>query len=166
MPSNHKNYVYSLDIQNNVDLLWLLCFLQDLDEDVEGMQSTILYLQQELRKSNDMVVALQTENGQLRNVRVNGTTHGESVCNNDTGTRTGNNTPSFENSNNSKVSSDKSNCDNDNESNVKRQFESDGQDLRTRTKKVRRSSVLSIDYNDDDALVISTNGDANISDAE
>lgn len=156
-----------------------------MDEDVEGMQSTILYLQQELRKSNDLVVALQTENGQLRNVRVNGTTgHGEnnSVCNNDQSinirTQNSEDSPqSFDN--NSKVtSSDKStnnlcndnnDTDNGNSNQVKRQFDSDNgrEELRTRTnKKVRRSSVLSIDYNDDDALVISTNGDANISDAE
>nr|CAD7440524.1 unnamed protein product [Timema bartmani] len=37
-------------------------FLQELDEDVEGMQSTIYYLQQELRKSKDTVTALQQEN--------------------------------------------------------------------------------------------------------
>lgn len=131
-------------------------FLQDLDEDVEGMQSTIYYLQQELRKSNELVVTLQSENGQLRNVRVNGTTHGESVCN-DTSDLT-----HF--GDQSKVS-DITNCDD-----LKRQatYDSDSSatDCRTRNKKVRRSSVLSLDYNDDDALVISTNGDVAISDAE
>ncbi|XP_039277000.1 pre-mRNA-splicing regulator female-lethal(2)D-like isoform X2 [Nilaparvata lugens] len=41
-------------------------FLQDLDEDVEGMQSTIYYLQQELRKAKDAVVNLEQENSALR----------------------------------------------------------------------------------------------------
>lgn len=41
-------------------------FLQDLDEDVEGMQSTIYYLQQELRKAKDTVVNLEQENMSLR----------------------------------------------------------------------------------------------------
>jgi hypothetical protein len=42
-------------------------FLQDLDEDVEGMQSTIYYLQQELRKAKDTVNSLQQENTLLKN---------------------------------------------------------------------------------------------------
>lgn len=42
-------------------------FLQDLDEDVEGMQSTIYYLQQELRKAKDTVTSLQQENTMLKN---------------------------------------------------------------------------------------------------
>ncbi|PNF23889.1 hypothetical protein B7P43_G13728 [Cryptotermes secundus] len=42
-------------------------FLQDLDEDVEGMQSTIYYLQQELRKAKDTVTSLQQENTSLKN---------------------------------------------------------------------------------------------------
>jgi hypothetical protein len=42
-------------------------FLQDLDEDVEGMQSTIYYLQQELRKAKDTVTNLQQENTLLKN---------------------------------------------------------------------------------------------------
>lgn len=41
-------------------------FLQDLDEDVEGMQSTIYYLQQELRKSKDTVASLEQEVNNLR----------------------------------------------------------------------------------------------------
>lgn len=41
-------------------------FLQDLDEDVEGMQSTIYYLQQELRKAKDAVVNLEQENSAPR----------------------------------------------------------------------------------------------------
>ncbi|XP_069705383.1 pre-mRNA-splicing regulator WTAP isoform X2 [Periplaneta americana] len=42
-------------------------FLQDLDEDVEGMQSTIYYLQQELRKAKETVTSLQQENTLLKN---------------------------------------------------------------------------------------------------
>lgn len=41
--------------------------LQDLDEDVEGMQSTIYYLQQELRKAKEAVANLEQENSALRN---------------------------------------------------------------------------------------------------
>lgn len=41
--------------------------MQDLDEDVEGMQSTIYYLQQELRKAKDTVNSLQQENTLLKN---------------------------------------------------------------------------------------------------
>jgi len=40
--------------------------LQDLDEDVEGMQSTIYYLQQELRKAKETVSSLEHENSCLR----------------------------------------------------------------------------------------------------
>ncbi|KAK2580583.1 hypothetical protein KPH14_007706 [Odynerus spinipes] len=41
-------------------------FLQDLDEDVEGMQSTIYFLQQELRKARESVTLLQQENAVLK----------------------------------------------------------------------------------------------------
>lgn len=41
-------------------------FLQDLDEDVEGMQSTIYFLQQELRKARESVTLLQQENTSLK----------------------------------------------------------------------------------------------------
>jgi hypothetical protein len=41
-------------------------FLQDLDEDVEGMQSTIYFLQQELRKARESVTLLQQENISLK----------------------------------------------------------------------------------------------------
>ncbi|XP_077267750.1 pre-mRNA-splicing regulator female-lethal(2)D isoform X1 [Temnothorax americanus] len=41
-------------------------FLQDLDEDVEGMQSTIYFLQQELRKARESVTLLQQENSALK----------------------------------------------------------------------------------------------------
>lgn len=42
-------------------------FLQELDEDVEGMQSTILFLQQELKLAKDTVTTLERENNMLRN---------------------------------------------------------------------------------------------------
>lgn len=42
-------------------------FIQDLDEDVEGMQSTIYFLQQELRKARESVILLQQENSSLKN---------------------------------------------------------------------------------------------------
>lgn len=100
-------------------------FLADLDEDVEGMQSTILYLQQELRKANEATLALQRENSALKQ---NGRANGDSVC-------------------------DPDRTDSESEAN------------RTRVKRVRRSSVLSIDY-EDDTLVINSNGDVAMSDAE
>lgn len=103
-------------------------FLADLDEDVEGMQSTIMFLQQELRKTKDLAAGLQKENGLLRNQ-------------------------------NGRVNGDNSACDS------KLSPEDDGE--RTRVKRVRRSSVLSIDFNDeDDALVINANGDTNTSEPE
>ncbi|KAK9507575.1 hypothetical protein O3M35_007401 [Rhynocoris fuscipes] len=40
--------------------------LQDLDEDVEGMQSTIYYLQQELRKAKETIAQLEQDNNNLR----------------------------------------------------------------------------------------------------
>ncbi|XP_044740325.1 pre-mRNA-splicing regulator female-lethal(2)D isoform X2 [Chrysoperla carnea] len=49
-------------------------FLQDLDEDVEGMQSTIYYLQQELRKTKDSVAIMERELQTLRQPASNSTT--------------------------------------------------------------------------------------------
>ncbi|XP_073988952.1 pre-mRNA-splicing regulator female-lethal(2)D-like isoform X2 [Rhodnius prolixus] len=40
--------------------------LQDLDEDVEGMQSTIYYLQQELKKAKDTIAQLEQDNTNLK----------------------------------------------------------------------------------------------------
>uniref|UniRef100_A0A1A9WIU9 Pre-mRNA-splicing regulator female-lethal(2)D n=1 Tax=Glossina brevipalpis TaxID=37001 RepID=A0A1A9WIU9_9MUSC len=42
-------------------------FLQELDEDVEGMQSTILFLQQELKTTRERIQVLEKENYQLKN---------------------------------------------------------------------------------------------------
>ncbi|XP_011189826.2 pre-mRNA-splicing regulator female-lethal(2)D [Zeugodacus cucurbitae] len=41
-------------------------FLPELDEDVEGMQSTILFLQQELKTTRDRIQTLEKENYQLK----------------------------------------------------------------------------------------------------
>ncbi|XP_017149592.1 pre-mRNA-splicing regulator female-lethal(2)D isoform X1 [Drosophila miranda] len=41
-------------------------FLQELDEDVEGMQSTILFLQQELKTTRDRIQTLEKDNAQLK----------------------------------------------------------------------------------------------------
>ncbi|EFA08115.1 pre-mRNA-splicing regulator female-lethal(2)D [Tribolium castaneum] len=102
--------------QNELD-----AFLADLDEDVEGMQSTILFLQTELRKTKESAQVLQKENSTLK--LANGRSNGDSVC-------------------------EQERTDSDSEA-----------ERTTCVKRVRRSSVLSIDYNEDDALVISTNGD-------
>lgn len=111
--------------QNDLD-----CLLADMDEDVEGMQSTILFLQTELKLSKEHAQTLQKEISNLKmgNARSNGDSN--SVC-------------------------------------EQERTDSDSELDRTRAKRVRRSSVLSIDYNDDDALVIGSNGDvAMSSDAE
>lgn len=42
-------------------------FLQELDEDVEGMQSTILFLQQELKLAKETITSLERENFLLKN---------------------------------------------------------------------------------------------------
>ncbi|ERL85432.1 pre-mRNA-splicing regulator female-lethal(2)D [Dendroctonus ponderosae] len=107
--------------QNELD-----SFLADLDEDVEGMQSTILFLQTELKRSKESAQTLQKENSMLK--LANGRTNGE----------------------NSGV------CDTE-------RTDSDNDLDRTHAKRVRRSSVLSLDFNEDDTLVIGTNGDATMS---
>lgn len=43
-------------------------FLLELDEDVEGMQSTIYYLQQQLRESKDQILQLQKEKQKLSGI--------------------------------------------------------------------------------------------------
>lgn len=108
--------------------------LADFDEDVEGMQSTILVLQQELRKAKEQLQQQQQQQQQSgeqqkqQQVMPNGRANGDSsVC----------------------VEQERT----DSESEVER----------TRVKRVRRSSVLSIDYNEDDTLVINANGDVAMS---
>ena len=46
-------------------------FLLELDEDVEGMQSTIYFLQQQLRETRDQLSVAQKENELLRNTSTN-----------------------------------------------------------------------------------------------
>lgn len=111
--------------QNELD-----SFLADLDEDVEGMQSTILFLQQELRKTKETSQVLQKENAGLK-VAMNGRSNGDS-----SGAREPNRTDSE--SEEQPEDNDRTSCGG--------------------VKRVRRSSVLSIDYHDDD-LNINTNGD-------
>lgn len=55
-------------------------FLLELDEDVEGMQSTIYFLQQQLRQARDQLAALQKENDLLRSSHCKGN-DGFSHCN-------------------------------------------------------------------------------------
>ncbi|KAJ8923188.1 hypothetical protein NQ315_001742 [Exocentrus adspersus] len=107
--------------QNELD-----SFLADLDEDVEGMQSTILILQQELKKAKDTVQVLQKENSTLKMANSGRQNGDNSVC-------------------------------------EQERTDSESEGERTRVKRVRRSSVLSIDYNEDDTLVINTNGDVAMS---
>lgn len=107
-------------------------FLADLDEDVEGMQSTILFLQQELRKAKEQLQNVEQQQQQQKQL-TNGRANGDSgVCGAE-----------------------------------QERTDSESEVERTRVKRVRRSSVLSIDYNEDDTLVINANGDvAMSSDAE
>ena len=49
----------------------------EIDEDVEGMQSTIYYLQQQLKEAKEQIVQLQQENDRLANQRP----HGETTAN-------------------------------------------------------------------------------------
>ena len=54
-----------------VDCSWCAAetdeFLTEMDEDVEGMQSTIYLLQQQLKDSKEQILELQTELAQLKN---------------------------------------------------------------------------------------------------
>ncbi|KAK3911301.1 Pre-mRNA-splicing regulator female-lethal(2)D [Frankliniella fusca] len=47
-------------------------FLQELDEDVEGMQSTVYYLQQELRKSRETISSLERKLSKYCKVKAKG----------------------------------------------------------------------------------------------
>lgn len=49
--------------------------MQDLDEDVEGMQGTIYYLQQELKKSKEKLNILETKNQELCSLLDNNRVH-------------------------------------------------------------------------------------------
>lgn len=129
-------------------------FLGDIDEDVEGMQSTIMFLQQELRKTKELLTGVQKENAALKGG----------------GSSNGNNSsplPLIIKANGESVIANVVVSNNvissgDNVVNVNVKEEDN---IRTRTcssntannvtslssnKRIRRSSVLSIDYNDDD----------------
>nr|CAH7752686.1 unnamed protein product [Callosobruchus chinensis] len=116
--------------QNELD-----SFLADLDEDVEGMQSTILYLQQELKKSKETVQQLQKENGLIKQQQQQ--QNGSGRANGDANVM----------------------CDGERTDSSDLQQEGEDRTSGRGVKRVRRSSVLSIDYNEDDTLVINANGD-------
>nr|CAI5850638.1 unnamed protein product [Callosobruchus analis] len=117
--------------QNELD-----SFLADLDEDVEGMQSTILYLQQELKKAKETVQQLQKENGLIKQQQQQ--QNGSGRANGDANVMV---------------------CDGERTDSSDLQQEGEDRTSGRGVKRVRRSSVLSIDYNEDDTLVINANGD-------
>ncbi|XP_026472853.1 pre-mRNA-splicing regulator female-lethal(2)D isoform X2 [Ctenocephalides felis] len=193
-------------------------FLQELDEDVEGMQSTIYFLQQELLATKEMVSSLEAENKKLKDSQnlhnhLNGDTSKakhevvrlstsakdssdsepeliikvteqdlmktisdfddeQEKDNCEIRTKSELITRTKDNNGVGSTIVDRTSKTNRLEFKKKRNYDSDSSDYsieRTKgVKKVRRSSVLSLDYNDleDDALVISTNGETNISDGE
>jgi hypothetical protein len=59
MYSNLRNYFECPELDE---------FLLELDEDVEGMQSTIYFLQQQLRQTRDQLATVQKENELLRSI--------------------------------------------------------------------------------------------------
>ncbi|KAG8293198.1 hypothetical protein J6590_023357 [Homalodisca vitripennis] len=107
-------------------------FLQDLDEDVEGMQSTIYYLQQELRKAKDTLAAYEQE-------RKAGTANGKSACNGDSGSETHASPPPPP---------------------PRRRTSSEDSDDLPLIKKVRRDSELSVHYSDEEVGGGLTNGES------
>lgn len=124
-------------------------FLQDLDEDVEGMQSTIYYLQQELRKAKDLIANYEQEKKSIT-VEVPGpsgdcgvgTTNGLVTCNGDSNSG---------DSGDGKVVEDKP------QSPRKRTSSEDSDDVPL-IKKVHRDSELSIHYSDEEVGL--TNGES------
>lgn len=62
--------------------------MQELDEDVEGMQSTILFLQQELKTSKDAIMNLENENLALKNGNAEAIKDTKCTNNNNTSTTT------------------------------------------------------------------------------
>lgn len=121
--------------------------LAEFDEDMEGLQSTILLLQRELRKAKEQLLQQQQQQQQQNSEQKPETQQQQQVMSNGRA-----------NGDSSGVCCVKQTEQTDSESEVVE---------RTRVKRVRRSSVLSIDYNEDDTLVINANGDvAMSSDAE
>lgn len=163
-------------------------FLQELDEDVEGMQSTILFLQQELRASRERTEVLEAEVGSLRlrgaagrnAALTNGSTaedydsepaliikvsQRERIYDDEDSQDSTNPTSEKDKSYNvngmDESKSGRTNCESGFEK--KRNYESDWSECSTaaRSKKQRRASVLSLDYNEDEDPLTAPNGDAN-----
>lgn len=127
-------------------------FLQDLDEDVEGMQSTIYYLQQELRKAKDLLANYEQEK-KSNSVEApgpsgdcsGGTTNGLVTCNGDSNSG---------DSGDGKAAEDHGVQP---QSPRKRTSSEDSDDVPL-IKKVRRDSELSIHYSDEEVGL--TNGES------
>lgn len=122
-------------------------FLQDLDEDVEGMQSTIYYLQQELRKAKESIASYEQEKKCNVVESGGGTTNGVPTCNGDSS------------SNDSSIDkvSDSEKIEASSHLSRKRTSSEDSDDLPL-IKKVRRDSELSIHYSDEEVGL--TNGES------
>lgn len=167
-------------------------FLADLEEDVEGMQSTIMLLQQELRRCKDELQAAEKENGDLQtqlrelNRSTTATTPPNNqlphngVSNVSTGTivrANGENNSEQSLPSGLTINGDLVIAGNESQPAEQTEERTDADVLApSRTKRVRRSSVLSIDYEceedvvmddeEDGMLVITSNGDVAMSDAE
>lgn len=124
--------------------------LAEFDEDMEGLQSTILLLQRELRKAKEQLLQQQQQQQQNSEQKPE--------------------TPQQQQQQQQVMANGRANGDSSGVCCVKQTEQTDSESEvveRTRVKRVRRSSVLSIDYNEDDTLVINANGDvAMSSDAE
>lgn len=125
-------------------------FLQDLDEDVEGMQSTIYYLQQELRKAKETIASYEQE--KKCNTVENGgdATNGVPICNGDSS----NDSHESEKVNETVVKVEPAPAP----SPRKRTSSEDSDDLPL-IKKVRRDSEVSVHYSDEEVGL--TNGETN-----
>lgn len=129
-----------LNIDSIIPCLELDDFLQELDEDVEGMQSTIFFLQQELKIAKENISVMERENLNLRLL------NSPQECDNDT--KELNNMPAS-------VNNDDFEQDNSEKHLKKRGYNSDSSgenSMDTNIKKSRRSSVLSLDLNEEDDI--------------
>lgn len=121
-------------------------FLQELDEDVEGMQSTIFFLQQELKIAKENISVMERENLNLRliNNPQDGGNYNKEVNESPKPINRCSNTHDFEDENSEKHMK-------------KRGYNSDSSgnnsmDIEKSIKKSRRSSVLSLDLNEEDDI--------------
>lgn len=122
-------------------------FLQELDEDVEGMQSTIFFLQQELKTAKENISVMEREKLSLR------LTNNPQEGGNDTGEV--NETPAHINRRLSAVLATEDEFEE--KTLKKRSYNSDSSgensmDTAKSIKKLRRSSVLSLDLNEEDDI--------------